>query len=150
MLNEISQAMWPCAGSCCELEIIESGSSLTGTWLSVHALMCSCPTVREIPSLIPVRDSADRGNTTKETDNNSMITSEMTVPFAPGFSTLTCTWICEHCCLGWESQSGFTLPVKANAPTLLCATKLIRKYTKMFSVSWLHLNCQRLIFHVLA
>lgn len=99
--------------------------------------------------LIPVRESADRGNTTKGTDS-SMITSEMSVPFAPGFSTLTCTWICEHCCSGWESQSVFSLPVKANAPTLLCATKLIMKYTKMFSVSWLHLKCQRFVFHVLA
>lgn len=35
-------------------------------------------------SLIPVRESAERGNTTKGTDN-SMITSEMTVSFAPVF-----------------------------------------------------------------
>lgn len=48
VLNEISQAMWPCASSCCELEFLESRSSLTGTWVSGHALMCSCPTAREI------------------------------------------------------------------------------------------------------
>lgn len=48
VLNEISQAMWPRAGSCCELEFLKSGSSLTGTWVSGHALTCSCPTVREI------------------------------------------------------------------------------------------------------
>lgn len=134
VLNEISQAAWPCGGSCCELEFLVR---IKPDWnLSTgDALMCSCPTAREIQGCFnPVRESAERGNTTTTT-NKSMITSEVTVSFAPGFSTLTCTWICEHCCWGWESQSGFALPEKADTPALLCATKLIMKYTKMFSVS---------------
>lgn len=41
VLNEISQTMWPRAGSCCELEFLESGSSLTGTRVSGHASWCA-------------------------------------------------------------------------------------------------------------